>query len=351
MKALSLHGPWAYYERKAAENECRITDLEGQLRSLALDRDNLQHKLIQAESDMKRFQDVEKDLRADKDRAQGVIDSLQAELAQLRLRHTDDTTRLTSEVTSLTQELQKLSADNAVLRSELAKTVHAKQLTSTKLDQIRKKLGLTESEAKAFIQELDDARAASKSLREENKELASDNTHLKQQVESRSQHCMTLIGENKRLLEQVAELRVQLQRQQGELWQAKTEHSSAAAAVRQLQAVKGPQVVVREWAQEDGKPAGKAGSGAGRGAGGSQNRPPWSDKPTGKDAKAAGGAGKAAGAAGGAGPGKRVQVVPVGSVPLVGTDTARAGVLRQALAVRQERLASASAAVERAAAS
>ncbi len=53
------------------------------------------------------------------------------------------------------------------------------------------------------VQELDEARASSKALRDENTQLVNDNAHLKQQLDSRSQHCMTLIGENKRLLGQV----------------------------------------------------------------------------------------------------------------------------------------------------
>ncbi|GIL62486.1 hypothetical protein Vafri_16699 [Volvox africanus] len=336
MKALSLHGPWAYYERKAAENERRISDLEQEVLRWKSQHDELQQNLECVESERKRLQDVQlPGLLAEKGRSQGLVDSLQAELATERLGRAEEHRQLTMEVSSLTQELQKISADNAVLRSELAKTVHQKQLTSSKLEQIRKKLGLSESEAKAFIQELDEAKAASKALREENKELAADNTHLKQQVESRSQHCMTLIGENKRLLEQVAELRMQLQKQQGELWQAKTEQQNAMAAARQLQAPgrRPPQAVVREWSEPG--IAGAAGmaveSGGGRAvvrlAEGKQNRAPWSDTGSGKT--------------GMAGAVKPVVHIPIGVRPLGATDTAKAGVVRQALAVRNQRLVSA----------
>ncbi|GLC49635.1 hypothetical protein PLESTB_000269800 [Pleodorina starrii] len=420
MKALSLHGPWAYYERKAADNECRIADLESEVRQWKLQHDGLQQRLEQTESQNQQLQDVQlPELLSEKARSQSIIDNLQAELARERLERADEHRQLTMEVSSLTQELQKISADNAVLRSELAKTVHQKQLTSSKLEQIRKKLGLSESEAKAFIQELDDARAASKALREENKELAADNSHLKQQVESRSQHCMTLIGENKRLLEQagpgggggngaagmcgigiggeckgaraalgdgtvgllesafpttrndllgyVADLRMQLQKQQGELWQAKTEQQTAVAAARQLQQQqasgrKPPQVVVREWSQPSepaGTTTGSAVAGAGprsglaasastgsvamstvgsvaaasgaRRAGGKQNRPPWSD----------GGSSKGASVASASASSKSLVHVPVGTTPLGHTDAAKAGVVRQALAVRQQRLVSA----------
>ncbi|EFJ41665.1 hypothetical protein VOLCADRAFT_98379 [Volvox carteri f. nagariensis] len=317
MKALSLHGPWAYYERKSAENERRIADLEQEVLRWKSQHDELQHKVEYLEAERKQLQGVQlPGLLAEKGRSQGIIDNLQAELARERLERADEHRQLTVEVSSLTQELQKLSADNAVLRSELAKTVHQKQLTSTKLEQIRKKLGLSESEAKAFIQ--------------------------------------------------VAELRMQLQKQQGEIWQAKTEQQTALAAARQLQQQQQPgsgrrssQLVMREWSVP-----GELGSGAAAGerpaaalaagrtgtcgvtacastgsvgvasvaserrAGGKQNRPPWSDASRGKGAAAASTAGVA----------KPVVHVPVSVKPLGPTDAAKAGIIRQALAARNQRL-------------
>mgnify|MGYP001807463918 CR=1 FL=1 len=140
-------------------------------------------------------------------------DNLQAELVRSRQDHREELGRLTEQVSSLTHELERLTADSAVLRAELAKSVHQKQVvsaeveahctswlgeaggdaeagggclsvacclwqrphgvtattrlvrarclctvllytsqTNTKLDQIRKKLGMSESEAKAFVQ-------------------------------------------------------------------------------------------------------------------------------------------------------------------------------------------------------
>ncbi|KAG2443336.1 hypothetical protein HYH02_009401 [Chlamydomonas schloesseri] len=224
-----------------------------------------------------------------KEKAQAIIDNLQAELVRTRQDHREEVGRLTEQVSSLTQELERLTADSAVLRAELAKSVHQKQVTNTKLDQIRKKLGMSESEAKAFVQELDEARASSKAMREENKVLAADNSSLKSQVESRSQHCMTLIGENKRLLEQVAELRSQLQKNQGELWMAKTEQQAAAA--RDGSKSLAQPMVVRE---------------VGAKPGGSQNRPPWTDVNK-----------------------------PVRGTLTVENDRVKASVVRQALALRQ----------------
>ena len=56
--------------------------------------------------------------------------------------------------------------------------------------------------AQPAVKDFDEARQASRLLKQENTELASDKEHLQQQCESRSQHCMTLISENKRLVDQ-----------------------------------------------------------------------------------------------------------------------------------------------------
>ncbi|PNW74274.1 hypothetical protein CHLRE_13g592350v5 [Chlamydomonas reinhardtii] len=267
MKSVSLRGPFAYYERKAAEDDRRIADLETEVRQRLAENSQLNQQLSQQVAENKRLQDTSKAQGEAQEKAQAIIDNLQAELVRSRQDHREELGRLTEQVSSLTHELERLTADSAVLRAELAKSVHQKQVTNTKLDQIRKKLGMSESEAKAFVQELDEARASSKAAREENRALVADNTSLKSQVESRSQHCMTLIGENKRLLEQVSELRSQLQKNQGELWMAKTEqHTAAAREVSSAKSFAQP-MVVRE---------------TGTKAGGSQNRPPWTDtsKPT-----------------------------------------------------------------------
>lgn len=52
-------------------------------------------------------------------------------------------------------------------------------------------------------QDLDSTKAANKALAREVAELQAERAHLQQQCDSRSSHAMTLIGENKRLLEQV----------------------------------------------------------------------------------------------------------------------------------------------------
>lgn len=91
-------------------------------------------------------------LREENERAKQVIDSVQAELSTARTAHSESHRQMAEKLASLTEELQRFTADNHVLRGELAKTVHSRQTTNTKLDLIRKKLGLTDSEAKVFVQ-------------------------------------------------------------------------------------------------------------------------------------------------------------------------------------------------------
>jgi hypothetical protein len=311
MRALSLHGPWAYYERQNASNEARIAQLQAEVwlqsdahtgtpRSQPGWDPGMRHWLISPVQVDRWRQDAEAEradlsasradnaqlrdhsvptLQREAAQARDMISQLQAELVQSRDSHEGSHLQLTEKLRSITEELQRVNADNAVLRGELAKTVHARTTTASKLDHVRKKLGLTESEAKVFIQvwswrfldatlrmrltsrmrsavslgpaaamqgeerssikcravickkawhgrmqllssrlaqmvrlhahhrdwkqELDDTRTANKSLTEENATLAADKAHLQQQVESRSQHCMTLITENKRLIGQV----------------------------------------------------------------------------------------------------------------------------------------------------
>lgn len=60
--------------------------------------------------------------------------------------------RLQQQVAVLGEDLSKLSADNAVLRGELAKMVHLKQSTNSRLEEVRRKLGMSEAEANTFVQ-------------------------------------------------------------------------------------------------------------------------------------------------------------------------------------------------------
>lgn len=83
------------------------------------------------------------------------------------------------------------------------------------------------------VQELDDLRAAVKRMKSEIFGLTSDKANLQQQVDSRSQHCMTLISENKRALNQASEVRQQMSGLQLELTDSKRELRAAGVALLQ----------------------------------------------------------------------------------------------------------------------
>lgn len=84
-----------------------------------------------------------------------------------------------------------------------------------------------------WSQELDDLRASVKRMKSEISCLSSDKAALQQQVDSRSQHCMTLISENKRALNQASEVRQQVSGLQTELLDSKRELRAASVALLQ----------------------------------------------------------------------------------------------------------------------
>jgi hypothetical protein len=74
---------------------------------------------------------------------------LQVDAQRSQQRETEATA--TAAVAALQTKLDTAIADNALLRSELSKTVHLKQATQTKIDAVRKHLGMTEPEAEFFV--------------------------------------------------------------------------------------------------------------------------------------------------------------------------------------------------------
>lgn len=153
MKALSLSGPWAFYERKNAENEARIAQLESEALRSRHDAESLSAQLAEARAEAAALRtDAVPQLQDEAARARELAEQLQAELAAVRGDKATAQRELSEQVQGLSDELQRVTADCAVLRAELAKTVHARTSTASKLDIVRKKLGLTESEAKVFIQ-------------------------------------------------------------------------------------------------------------------------------------------------------------------------------------------------------
>jgi cell division protein FtsB len=113
-----------------------------------------------------------------------------------------------------------------------------RQSTHSKLDEARRRLGLTAGEAQVFVKEFDEASRSNAALRSEVSGLRSERATLQQQCESRSQHCMTLIAENKRLVDQVAQLRRELVSLDQEGWKLRGQISKAVARKQHLEHVR-----------------------------------------------------------------------------------------------------------------
>ncbi|KAL6763359.1 hypothetical protein V8C86DRAFT_2499521 [Haematococcus lacustris] len=233
MQRLSLQGPWAYYEQRCAE-------LEAKLQALA----HQNQERVQEVNELSRALDAER--QRNKDLVECQVPALQNDSATAQaharrlhervqeLQTVVDTTNetLSTAQDSLSQEVARLQADNTFLKQSLAKQVSLRTAASAKVEQARKHLGMTSPEAEVLIKELDELRAATKSLRAEVTALTADKSHLQQQCSSRSTHAMTLIAENKRVLEQASELRRQTQQQDQDIARLKQE----LAAAQKLQA-------------------------------------------------------------------------------------------------------------------
>ncbi|MEW5309397.1 MAG: hypothetical protein WDW38_001290 [Sanguina aurantia] len=273
MKSLQLNGPWAHFERQNSEAAARILQLEAevkhwqqatQLAESCLEGARRENELLMS--------DEIPELRGQNERAKSVINQLHDEVALANADGEIARRQLAAQVESLTMELGKLSSDTLVLRAELAKSVHVKANTSHKLEAVRQKLGLTESEAKVFVAELDDLRASVKRMRSEISSLSSDKAALQQQVDSRSQHCMTLISENKRALAQASEVRQQVAGLQTELSDSKRELRAAGVALLQRKPLVCKEKA--EWQGTAGKTKAKSPAALER----DQNRAPWMDQ-------------------------------------------------------------------------
>lgn len=121
-------------------------------RQLGLEASDSQAKAeAEHQKALQRLQQQVPELEQQNQRAKDIIDALEQEVQQLKLARRDTQAQLEEQVQGLTERLQQLTADNVVLRAELAKTVHTRHSTNSKLDEARKKLGLTEQEAFYFV--------------------------------------------------------------------------------------------------------------------------------------------------------------------------------------------------------
>ncbi|KAF5842055.1 hypothetical protein DUNSADRAFT_9624 [Dunaliella salina] len=222
MKAISIHGPWAYYERAMAEYEAQIKQLREELAHSKTEAAEARQALSNEQArNQEHIECTVPSLHNAIDEASNHALHFEEQLQQTREQAHQSQLEAAAAHEAAMARMQQLLADNMVLKAELAKTVHTNHAASIKVEEVRKHLGLGKEEAEAFVKDLDSTKAANKALQAEVASLSADKAHLQQQCDNRSSHAMTLIAENKRLLEQVSELRKQVVGMDQDLWRAK----------------------------------------------------------------------------------------------------------------------------------
>ncbi|KAG1681156.1 hypothetical protein FOA52_015599 [Chlamydomonas sp. UWO 241] len=171
-------------------------------------------------------------------RARGAVATLECELSAVRETAAAAEGAAQGQLVVLRAELERLTGEVLVAKQELSKTVQVRQATHSKLDEARRRLNLTAGEAEVFVKEFDETSRANSALRSEVSGLRSERATLQQQCESRSQHCMTLIAENKRLVDQVATLRRELVALDQEGWKLRAQIAKAATRKAHLEHVR-----------------------------------------------------------------------------------------------------------------
>lgn len=167
-------------------------------------------------------------LQQENERARLLLSQMQSELDEGKTSASTAVKELQIQLSSVKEEAERLSVDNALLKQELAKAVQVRSAAHTKVDEARRKLGLSPSEAQVFIKEFDESARANAQLRKDLQQISIDRNHLAQQCEQRSSHCMTLISENKRLVDQISNLRQQVVSSEADAWRLRQQLSASA---------------------------------------------------------------------------------------------------------------------------
>lgn len=200
VKAVCVNGPWAFYEARHNEQEEQIQRLQSELTywkalgsSSSTELRELRHRCLE--------------LGSANEGLEQRMSELTDELAETRAAMDTRTAELTSSLEqlhgTLGQEVERLRLQNAELMSKLWQLQLVKESTGAKLSKAREKLGLNEAEARRFLQDLDDAKSKCSQLQSQQSQLRADHAALQEQCSSRSQHCLVLLEDNKRLRNQL----------------------------------------------------------------------------------------------------------------------------------------------------
>ena len=123
MKTISYRGPWADYEARVAQSEGRIGKLEEEVaywKGLAEEaRSSAAEFKANLTTERRRAEDVEDENR----RARSLIAGLEAELARKTASSQSEIEEGRQQLAAVHADLNRVQADNTLLKQELAKTV------------------------------------------------------------------------------------------------------------------------------------------------------------------------------------------------------------------------------------
>ena len=128
MKTISYRGPWADYETRVAQSEARVSKLEEEVaywRGLAEEaRETASNVRSDLERERKRADDVDQENR----RARNIIAQLESELKSAATLSQSEVEEGRRQLTAVEADLNRVQADNALLKNELAKTVQVESI-------------------------------------------------------------------------------------------------------------------------------------------------------------------------------------------------------------------------------
>ncbi len=121
MKALSLSGPWAHYQKQLSDSAERVSRLEGEVSSWKQLAEDARAQLASTRAELAVAQRQSLAVQEENQRARGMISQLEGEAVRGRKEQELHAQELQAQLSVLRSELEHLNSDNALLKQELAK--------------------------------------------------------------------------------------------------------------------------------------------------------------------------------------------------------------------------------------
>jgi chromosome segregation ATPase len=152
MKAFSLHGPLAHYQRQvtelqtalqAAQQQAAQAQAHAEQQAAALHQERCRVK----ELEYTRIPALQNQVAA----LSATVEGLQSQIEIQRAQQELQATTAAAGMAALQAKLDAALADNGVLRGEVTKVVQTRQACQARVDAARRHLGMNKAEADAFI--------------------------------------------------------------------------------------------------------------------------------------------------------------------------------------------------------